>query len=113
MSPTRAEPRHLVKPDGIVSTGWPSVRDTCARVGITFDPWQADLNRDILAKDSSGLYAADTVAMSICRQSGKTYNVGGIVFADSIIHPGTTTVWTAHRFKVSRETFNAMKAIAL
>lgn len=113
MSPGRAEPRHLVLPDGIVSTGWPAVRDTCARVGIHFDPWQQELNRAMLAKDDHGLYAADTVVMSICRQSGKTFDVGGIVFADSIIHPGTTTVWTAHRFKVARETFNELKALAV
>jgi hypothetical protein len=50
--------------------------------------------------------------MSICRQSGKTFDLGGVVFADSIISPGTTTVWTAHRFKVSRESFNEMRAWA-
>jgi hypothetical protein len=107
-----AEPRHLILPDGIVATGWPSVRDTSARLGITYDPWQQELNRGLLAKGEDGLYAADTAVMSICRQSGKTYNVGGLVFADSIIHPGTTTVWTAHRFKVSRESFNEMRAWA-
>ena len=107
-----AEPRHLVLPDGIVSTAWPSVRDTSAQVGILYDPWQQDLNRPMLAKTADGLYAADTVVMSICRQSGKTYDVGGVCFADSIIHPGTTTVWTAHRFKVARETFNELRALA-
>lgn len=112
MNPGRAEPRHLILPEGIVSTGWPAVRDTCSRVGIAFDSWQQELNKAILAKDYEGLYAADTVVMSICRQSGKTYDVGGIVFADSIIHPGTTTVWTAHRFKVSRESFNDLRALA-
>ena len=103
----------MILPDGIVSTGWPSVRDTAERVGIFFDPWQQELNRAMLAKDAEGLYAADTVGLSLCRQSGKTYDVGGVTFADSIIHPGTTTVWTAHRFKVARETFNELKALAL
>jgi hypothetical protein len=114
-SPTRsgpAEPRHLVLPDGIVSTGWPAVKGVCAEVGIGFDPWQESLNRPMLAKDADGLYAADTIVMSICRQSGKTYDVGGVTFADSIIHPGTTTVWTAHRFKVARESFNELRALA-
>ena len=107
-----AEPRHLILPDGIVSSGWPSVRDTCRRVGIEFDPWQVELNRPLLGKTADGMYAADTVAMSICRQSGKTYDVGGVSFADSIINPGSTTVWTAHRFSVARETFNELKALA-
>ena len=110
--PGPGEPRHLILPEGIVSTGWPAVRDTSARIGIHYDPWQQELNRALLAKGGDGLYAADTVVMSICRQSGKTYDVGGVVFADSIIHPGTTTVWTAHRFKVSRESFNEMRAWA-
>ena len=106
------EPRHLVLPDGIVSSGWPAVRDTCAGVGILFDLWQEELNRAMLAKNSAGLYAADVVAMSICRQSGKTYDVGGVTFADSIINPGTLTVWTAHRFKVARESFDELRAFA-
>lgn len=106
------EPRHLILPSGIVSSGWPSVRDTSAQIGILYDDWQQELNRAVLAKDSVGLYAADTVVISICRQAGKTFDVGGLVFADSIINPGTTTVWTAHRFKVSRESFNEMRAWA-
>lgn len=106
------EPRHLVLPDGIVSTGWPAVRDTSARIGTQYDEWQQNLNRALLAKDAQGLYAADTAIISICRQAGKTFDIGGVVFADSIIHPGTTTVWTAHRFKVSRESFNEMRAWA-
>lgn len=110
--PGAAEPRHLILPDGIVSTGWPAVRDTSARIGIHYDEWQQNLNRALLAKNAEGLYAADTAIISICRQSGKTFDVGGVVFADSIIHPGTTTVWTAHRFKVSRESFNEMRAWA-
>lgn len=107
-----AEARHLILPDGIKTSGFPAVEATCKRIGIEFDPWQRDLNRCILAKDSSGLYAADTVAMSIPRQVGKTFDVGALVFADSIINPGTTTVWTAHRFKVSRETFNELRSWA-
>lgn len=107
-----AEARHVVLPDGIVSTGFPSVEKTCRSIGIEFDEWQQDLNRCILGKDSSGLYAADTIVLSIPRQAGKTYDVGGLVFADSIINPGTTTVWTAHRFKVARESFNEMRGWA-
>lgn len=104
-----AEAKVLVLPEGIKTSGFPAVEATCRRIGIEFDQWQRDLNRCILAKDSSGLYAADTVAMSIPRQVGKTFDVGALVFADSIINPGTTTVWTAHRFKVSRETFNELR----
>lgn len=107
-----ADARHVVLPDGIVSSGFPSAEATCSRIGIRFDQWQRDLNRCILAKDAQGMYAADTVVLSVCRQAGKTFDIGGLVFADSIIHPGTTTVWTAHRFKVARESFNELRAWA-
>lgn len=106
------EARHVVVPDGVVASGFPAVRETCRRIGIDFDPWQVDLNTLILAKAADGLLAADTVAMSICRQAGKTFDIGGIVFADSIINPGTTSVWTAHRFKVARESFDSLRAFA-
>ena len=107
-----AEARHAVLPSDIATTAFPSTEATCRQIGIEFDPWQRDLNRPILAKTAEGLYAADTVVMSIPRQVGKTFNVGALVFADAIINPGTTTVWTAHRFKVSRETFNELRGWA-
>lgn len=100
-------------PKGIKTSGFPAVEATCAKLGLAFDSWQADLNRCILAKAKSGLYAADTVVISIPRQVGKTWDIGALVFADCIIHPGTTTVWTAHRFKVARETFDSLKAVAV
>lgn len=104
--------KELVLPEGIATSGFPAVEATCRRIGIEFDDWQRDLNRCILAKDADGAYAADTVAMSIPRQVGKTFNVGALVFADCIINPGTTVVWTAHRFKVARETFNEFRTWA-
>jgi hypothetical protein len=95
-----------------VSTGWPSVRDTCAQLGLGFDGWQDGAGRLILAKRRDGLYAADTVVISIPRQVGKTYLIGAIVFALCIIFPGLTVVWTAHRFKTAREVFGTMQGLA-
>jgi phage terminase large subunit-like protein len=102
----------LVLPSGIVGSAFPAVEATCRQIGMVFDDWQRGLNRAILAKSADGLYAADTVEISIPRQVGKTFDIGGIVFADSIINPGTTTVWTAHRFKVARETFDSLVSMA-
>lgn len=95
-----------------MTTGWPSVCATCLRLGITFDPWQDGAGRVILAKRKDGTYAADAVVISIPRQVGKTFLIGSIVFALAIIHPGLTVIWTAHRFKTARETFDAMRALA-
>jgi hypothetical protein len=106
------EARHLILPKGIRSSGFPSVRETCRSIGIEFDRWQQDLNRCLLAKDAHGLYAADTAVLSIARQVGKTFDVGAVAFALCIATPGLTVVWTAHRFKVSRESFNEMRGWA-
>lgn len=107
-----AEARHVVLPAGIVTSGFPAVQAVLLALRLVLDAWQSGLARCILGKDRHGLYAADTVVISICRQAGKTFTIGCLVFADCIINPGTTTVWTAHRFKVSRETFNELRALA-
>ena len=105
--------RHIVKPEGIASTAWPSVRETCATLTVTFDQWQDGAGRLILAKRKDGLYAADIVVISIPRQVVKTFLIGWIIFALCIIHPRLTVIWTAHRFKLARETFDQMRAMAL
>lgn len=103
--------RHVVHPSGIVSTGWPSVRDKCAEFGVTFDLWQDGAGRLILAKRADGTYAASIggVVISIPRQVGKTFLVGAIVFALCLLHPGLTVLWTAHHTRTSDETFAKMQ----
>ncbi|WP_029925479.1 terminase large subunit domain-containing protein [Nocardia otitidiscaviarum] len=104
--------RHVIAPVGIKSTGWPRVRDTCARLGWGFDGWQDGAGRLILAKGSDGLYAADTIVMSIPRQVGKTYLVACIIFALCLDNPGLTVIWTAHRKTTAAETFAQFEGMA-
>jgi phage terminase large subunit-like protein len=106
--------RHVVVPSGIVSTGWPAVRDKAKQAGILFDPWQDGLGRLILAKRKNGLYAAGIagVLISICRQVGKTFTIGSMIFMLCIIFPGTKALWTAHRARTSDETFKSMQGLA-
>lgn len=104
--------KHLVVPSTGVTTAWPKVRDTCNNLGWGFDPWQDDLGRLILAKDSGGMYASSLCVMSLPRQVGKTYLVGCIAFVLCMVQPGTTVIWTAHRGRTATETFRAMKAKA-
>lgn len=106
--------RHVVVPKGVESTGWPAVRDKCAELGITFDPWQHGAGRVILAKRPGGLYAAAIggVVISIPRQVGKTFTVGGVVFALCLTTPGLTVIWTAHRLRTAGETFTSMQAMS-
>ena len=106
--------RHISRPEGIVSTGWPAVRDRLKQFGIPFDVWQQGAGRLILAKRDDGMYAAGVggVVISIPRQVGKTYMVGWIVFALCSLVPGLTVIWTAHHTRTSNETFGKMRAMA-
>jgi hypothetical protein len=103
--------RHVVTPEGIASTGWPAVSAVLDVLGVVFDEWQVGLAKLVLAKDRQGVYAADTVAVSIPRQVGKTFTFGMILFALCLIRPGLTVLWTAHRQKTAGETFRAMKGM--
>ena len=49
--------RHVIIPSGIVSTGWPAVRDRCIGFDVAFDPWQDGTGRIILSKRADGSYA--------------------------------------------------------
>lgn len=105
--------RHVVVPKGVVSTGWPAVRDKCRDLGIEFDEWQHGAGKIILAKRADGKYAATIggTALSIPRQVGKTFLVGAIVFALCLLNPGMTVIWTAHRLRTAGETFEKMKGM--
>lgn len=104
--------RHVVAPEGIASTEWPSVFKTCTRLGWGFDRWQFDAGRLVVAKRSDGTYAADTTVISIPRQVGKTYLIACIIFALCLLKPGLTVIWTAHRKSTARETFDQFDGMA-
>lgn len=105
--------RHLVLPSGVVSTGWPAVRDRAAEVGIRYDAWQDGLGRAILSKRADGQYAAGIggIVVSICRQVGKTFTVGSMIVMLCLIVPGLKVLWTAHRTRTSDETFKSLSGM--
>lgn len=106
--------KHLVLPSDIATTGYPAVAAQLAKMGVTHDDWQQGLGRALLAKRATGLYAAGIggVLISICRQVGKTYTIGTIVFALAILFPGIKVLWTAHHSATSDETFETLSALA-
>lgn len=106
--------RHVVVPSGIVSTGYPAVEAKCRDLGIAHDDWQRGLGALVLAKRADGKYAATVggVVLSIPRQVGKTFTVGSIVFALSILFPRLTVLWTAHHTRTSDETFGSMLGLS-
>jgi hypothetical protein len=119
-TPRRSEPklsevaRHVVLPAGITATGWPAVRDQCAKFGDRFDLWQEGAGQAILAKRKDGMYAATVggVVLSIPRQVAKTFLVGRIVFALCVLFPGLRVLWTAHRTRTATNTFRTLQGYA-
>lgn len=106
------EARRVVKPAGIVkSSGLAHIR-VAEKIGLGLDPWQQDVSRLLWAKQKNGSPAADTVCLSVPRQAGKTYTIAANVFAECLMTPDATAVWTAHHNKVMLETFNSLKALA-
>jgi hypothetical protein len=110
--PLSAVARHVIAPAGITTTGWPRVRDTCARLGWGFDGWQDGAGKLILSKRADGSYAADTIQISIPRQVGKTYLIACIIFALCLTHKDLTVIWTAHRKTTAAETFAQFDGMA-
>lgn len=107
--------KHLVKPTGIVATGWPAVEKTCrTKLGISFDEWQKGAGRLILSKREDGKLAAmiGGACMSFPRQVGKTYLLAGLIFGLCVNKPGLLVIWSAHHSKTHGETFLSMQAFA-
>lgn len=61
---------------------------------------------------SDGEYAADTTVFSIPRQVGKTYLIGCIIFALSLMKPGLKVIWTAQVKDTALETFDKFVDLA-
>lgn len=106
--------RHLVLPSGIAGSRYLRIEPTLVKLGIEHDDWQRDLGMHALARRSSGLYAAGIggVVLSTCRQIGKTFTFGSIIFALCIDEPKTTVLWTAHHSRTNDETYEALVEMA-
>ena len=104
--------RYAVPPAGIVSTGWPRVRQTCNNIGWRFDPWQDAVGRLILARATGGKWAADLSILSIPRQVGKSYLLGCIIFALCLLQPKLRVIWTSHHTATTEEMYESMKELA-
>lgn len=106
--------RHLIIPEGIVSTDWPMVERQLNKMNTPLDEWQRGLCKLIVAKRANGQYACGIggALTSIPRQSGKTYTIGSLVFAICLANPGTLVIWSAHRSKTHNETFRSMGSMA-
>ena len=91
--------RHLVIPEGIETIEWPALAEQLARMEWPLDPWQVGLCTVATGLRADGKYACGIggMVLSIPRQVGKTYTIGGLVFALCMAKPDTLVLWTAHR----------------
>ena len=105
---------HVIQPSGITGTLWPRVNERAVECGITYDRWQDGLGRLMLAKRADGSFAATIggIVMSICRQTGKTFTVGTMIFILSTLISNMTVLWTAHRSSTAYQTFMFFKGLA-
>jgi hypothetical protein len=105
--------RHLVYPDGIVSSGWARIQPRLADMAINYDTWQAGAAQLILARDAEGRYVATIggVTFSIPRQVGKTFTIGSLLVAMCLEYPGLRVVWTSHHLRTTTNTFRAMQGM--
>jgi len=105
--------RHLVYPEGIVSSGWPRIKRRLSDMAVEYDGWQQGAAQLILGRDSSDRYAATVggVTMSIPRQVGKTFTIGSLLVAMCLEYPGLRVVWTSHHLRTTTNTFRAMQGM--
>ncbi|MDB5716434.1 MAG: hypothetical protein JWO15_3831, partial [Sphingomonadales bacterium] len=105
--------RHLVYPDGIVSTNWPRIAPRLADMAIEYDGWQEGVGTIVLGLDENGRYAATVggVTMSLPRQVGKTFTVGSLLVAMCLEFPGLRVVWTSHHLRTTTNTFRSMQGM--
>lgn len=106
--------KHLVLPDGIVSSDFPLLSPQLDRMGTPLDNWQRGLCQAILAKREDGMYACGIggAVISIPRQVGKTYTIGTLLFALCAMNPDLLVLWSAHRARTHSETFKSMDAMS-
>lgn len=105
--------RHLVVPDGIVTSVWPRVQRRLRSVGVEFDLWQQGFASAALGCREDGWYAASIggVVASIPRQVGKTFTVGNLLIGLAAEFPGLKIVWTSHHNRTTTNTFRSMQGM--
>ncbi|WP_255032801.1 terminase [Mycobacterium marinum] len=103
--------RHLVIPEGIVTSVFPRVERRLASVGVGFDEWQRGLGQVALGCRADGKYAATVggVSASIPRQVGKTFWGGRILVGLALEFPELKVAWTSHHNRTTMNTFRSIQ----
>src|ERR1043165_5465399 len=90
--------RHLVIPEGVVTSLFPRIERRLNAADVRFDTWQRGVGQVSLGCRADGKLAATVggVVWPWPRQLGKTYTCGGIQVGDCLEFPGTRVAWTSH-----------------
>lgn len=105
--------RHLVIPDGVVTSVFPRVERRLRSVGVEFDEWQRGLGQVALGCRADGKYAATVggVTASIPRQVGKTFWGGRILVGLALEFPEMKIAWTSHHNNTTMNTFRSIQGL--
>jgi len=81
------------------------------QLGLHFDWHEEQTAKLILGKRADGLYATAEASanLSLPRQTGKTFSVGGLVVSLCLLTPNTLALWTAHVLRTSNMTYSKMR----
>ncbi|MGV8064560.1 terminase [Mycobacterium kansasii] len=92
---------------------YPRVARRLSRAGVEFDPWQQGLASVALGCRADGKYAATIggVVVSIPRQTGKTFTIGGLIIGMALEFPGLKAVWTSHHNRTTMNTFRSLQGL--
>lgn len=105
--------KHLIVPEGGVTSLWPRVHNRLSQLEITFDPFQRGLTSAALSLDDNGTFAATVggVAASIPRQVGKTWWLSRMLVALCLEFPGLRCIWTSHHGRTTTNTFRGVAGL--
>lgn len=111
MTLTLVEPAHLWIPERAGSYG-DEVVDLASLAGIELDPEQCLAVDAICSHREGGRWAALEACVIEGRQNGKTDGIIlPVVLADLFLFEADEIAWTAHLFKTTRKSFEAVKRI--
>lgn len=108
-----AAPAFCTTPAGTTGNDLDLVLDFCEAFGLpTFDGFQRTVVQTVTARDTDGQLAREA-AVLVTRQSGKTFGVELLKLARAYTDAVPLTIWSAHKFKSTKETYRRLRAYIL
>lgn len=104
-------PAYMWVPPSVGTFGYEAI-DLCKEAGLEFDAEQELVINGFMSHDNGGDWVAQEVCIIQPRQNGKTNRILiPIALWQLYLGPPDVTIWTAHRFKTSSQSFVDIKKI--